>query len=124
MEMGSSLYGLHLRFAQDYTGIQCNLGGCGSTNQDRSLHSKKVYISSGLVGSVIYQGDNTPARGASVHSLRSGHQVHLSVLEKSLESIRNPIEIQYSVPPSNGWIDRKTKSDPKRYIASLWHRFL
>ena len=105
VEMGSSLYGFRLGFAKDKVGFQRHLGCCGQTDQDDPLHSRKVHISSGLVGSVINQGDNMPARDTSVHSIRPGHQVHLSILEKSLESTKNSVEVQYSVPFSNRWTD-------------------
>ena len=76
------------------------------------------------MGSVIYQGDSTPARDTSVHSIRSGHQVHLSILEKSPESTRNSVEVQYSVPFSNGRTDQKAELGFRGHVASLLLRFL
>ena len=59
-EMGSSLYGFYLWFAQDQVEFQRNLGSCWQTYQDGSLHPRQIHILCGSVRSAVYQRDSTP----------------------------------------------------------------
>ena len=93
VEMGSSLYGFYLGFAQDQAEFQHNLGSCSQTYQGGSLHSRKIHISCRSVGSAVYQRDSTPTWGTGVHSIRFRHQIHFSVLEKGPKIIGNSAKV-------------------------------
>ena len=88
------------------------LGNSGPPHKSGSLPPSQDHLLRRQTCRTVHGQDSLSARCAKEDCVRQRFPVYLKVLAEAAQRFGHQLEFQHSLPPSNRWSNRKSKSNP------------